>query len=124
MMDALLQFAAASLIFTGLIFLAVAAIGFIRLPDFFCRFHVNGIIDTLGAPLVLAGLALYIGISLVAAKLLMAVALVFVTSPLVGHLLSRAALEARDKPGFPRVEHMGNVKASSPEFMDRYGYFK
>jgi multicomponent Na+:H+ antiporter subunit G len=73
----------------------VAAVGFVRLPDIFCRLHVTGIIDTLGAPLLLLGAALALGPTLAAGKLLLGLVFLFVTSPLVGHLLSRAALESR-----------------------------
>ncbi|MFW6205654.1 MAG: monovalent cation/H(+) antiporter subunit G [Gemmatimonadota bacterium] len=83
----------------GLFFLLVAAIGFVRLPDVFCRLHVTGVIDTLGAPLVLLGTAVFIGAELVSLKLMLAILFLIVTSPLVGHLLARAALEAGHQPG-------------------------
>lgn len=80
----------------GVFFMVVAAMGFVRLPDVFCRLHVTGILDTLGAPLVLIGAAVLMGWSLTSLKLLLGIAFLFVTSPLVGHLLSRAALESRE----------------------------
>lgn len=83
----------------GAFFLAVAAIGFARLPDVFCRLHVTGVIDTLGAPLILFGTAVLIGPHLVSVKLLLAILFLIVSSPLVGHLLARAALEAGHQPG-------------------------
>lgn len=83
----------------GVFFLAVAAIGFTRLPDVFCRLHVMGVIDTLGAPLILLGAALYLGPQLAAGKLVLGLAFIAITSPLVGHLLARAALEAGHQPG-------------------------
>jgi multicomponent Na+:H+ antiporter subunit G len=87
------------LLATGVFFLGVAAIGFARLPDVFCRLHVTGVIDTLGAPLILLGAAVYVGPGLTAGKLMLAIAFISVTSPLVGHLLARAALEAGHRPG-------------------------
>ena len=86
---------AALLMAAGVLFMLVAAVGFVRLPDVFCRLHVTGIIDTLGAPLLLLGAAVALGPTLAAGKLLLGLAFLFVTSPLVGHLLSRAALESR-----------------------------
>jgi multicomponent Na+:H+ antiporter subunit G len=83
----------------GAFFLVVAAIGFARLPDVFCRLHINGVIDTLGAPLVLFGSAVFVGANLVSLKLLLAIGFLVVSSPLVGHLLARAALEAGHEPG-------------------------
>jgi multicomponent Na+:H+ antiporter subunit G len=84
---------------TGVFFIAVAAIGFRRLPDVFCRMHVMGVIDTLGAPLILLGGAIYLGPTLNAGKLVLALAFIAITSPVVGHLLARAALEAGHQPG-------------------------
>lgn len=90
----------------GLFFLVVAAIGFVRLPDVFCRLHVTGVIDTLGAPLVLLGAAIFVGVNLVAAKLIIGIVFLTVTSPLVGHLLARAAVQSdhdRDRAEQPRT---------------------
>lgn len=86
------------LVVSGIFFLVVAAIGFVRLPDVFSRLHVTGVIDTLGAPLVLLGTAVFLGFELVSLKLLLGIVFLAVTSPLVGHLLARAALEAGHTP--------------------------
>lgn len=81
----------------GLFFMAIAALGFIRFPDVFSRLHVTGILDTLGAPFILLAAAFHLGLTLDAAKLLLAVLFLYATSPLVGHLLSRAALASKEK---------------------------
>jgi multicomponent Na+:H+ antiporter subunit G len=98
---------AAFFVVTGSFFLIVATIGFARLPDVFCRLHVTGVIDTMGAPLVLFGTAVFLGAQLVSLKLLLAIAFLVASSPLVGHLLARAALEAGHQPGVieERSEH-------------------
>jgi multicomponent Na+:H+ antiporter subunit G len=87
------------LLATGLFFVLVGAIGFIRLPDVFCRLHVTGVLDTLGAPLIMLATAVYVGFELDALKLVLATIFLAVTSPLVGHLLARAALESGHRPG-------------------------
>lgn len=79
---------------TGLFFVAVAAVSFRRLPDVFCRLHVLGIIDTLGVPLILLAAAMHAGPTLAAVKLVLALAFIATTSPIIGHLIARAALEA------------------------------
>lgn len=89
------QVVASVFVAAGVFFLVVAAIGFVRLPDVFCRLHVTGVIDTLGAPLVLLGAAIFVGVDLVAAKLVLGILFLTVTSPLVGHLLSRAAVQSK-----------------------------
>jgi multicomponent Na+:H+ antiporter subunit G len=111
-----LDLVGAGFMLVGAFFLTVAAIGFARLPDVFCRLHVTGVIDTLGAPLVLVGAAVFLGASLVSLKLLMGIAFLAVSSPLVGHLLARAALEAGHQPGVieEKSEHRwGEVRANA-----------
>jgi multicomponent Na+:H+ antiporter subunit G len=87
------------LLAAGVFFLVVGAIGFARLPDVFCRMHVTGVLDTLGAPLIMFATAVHLGFSLLSLKLILATVFLIVTSPLVGHLLARAALEAGHEPG-------------------------
>lgn len=82
----------------GAFFLVVAVIGFVRLPDVFSRLHVTGVIDTLGAPLILLGSAIHLGPELVSGKLVLGIVFLSLTSPLVGHLLARAAVEAGHLP--------------------------
>lgn len=86
------------LMFTGLFFVLTAAVGFVRLPDVYCRLHITAVIDTLGVPLLLIGAAAHIGPGLVAGKLLLCIVFLYGTSPLVGHLLARAALDSGQVP--------------------------
>ncbi len=87
-----------ALIAGGVFFMLVAAIGFVRLPDLFSRLHVTGVLDTLGAPLVMLGVALGLGLTLTSFKLMLGIVFLYLTSPLVGHLLSRSAIEAGHRP--------------------------
>lgn len=90
----LAQIVCVALLAAGLFFQLVAAVGLIRFPDVYCRLHVVGINDTLGAPLILIGAAVWLGATLPALKILLAVAFLYLTSPLVSHLLSWAAVES------------------------------
>jgi len=83
-----------ALLAVGIFFLLVAAIGLIRFPDVYSRLHVTGVMDTLGAPLILLAAAVHLGPSLDAAKLLLAIVFLYVTSPLVAHLLAKATYES------------------------------
>lgn len=76
----------------------VGGIGILRFPDVFTRFHAAGITDTLGAGLILLGLMLQAGWSLVTVKLLLILAFGLVTSPTATHALAKAALHGRVKP--------------------------
>lgn len=79
-------------------FCMVGALGLLRMPDFYTRMHAASVIDTLGAGLVLLGLLLQSGLTLVAVKLLMVGLLIFFASPTASHALARAALARGLKP--------------------------
>lgn len=98
------EWLAGLLVVTGVFFLGIGALGFVRLPDVFCRMHVTGVIDTLGAPLVMLGAAVHLGPQLASAKLLLAMLFLIATSPLIGHLLSRAAIEGGYSPRLVKDE--------------------
>lgn len=87
-----------ALMILGVFFLFVATIGFVRFPDIYCRLHVTCVIDTLGVPLTLLGAAVYLGPEWTSGKLLLALVFLYMTSPLVAHLLARSALQAGRKP--------------------------
>ena len=82
----------------GALVLLIGAIGLIRLPDFFTRMHAAGLIDTLGAGFVLAGLMIEAGWSLNLPKLLMILVFLLFTSPTSSHALVHAALARGLKP--------------------------
>ena len=79
------------LLLAGSFFCIVGGIGLVRLPDFFARIHGAGITDTLGAGLVLAGLMVQAGLTLVTVKLVMVVAILLITGPTATHAVARAA---------------------------------
>lgn len=88
----------ASLLLTGLVFVFAGALGVLRLPDFYTRLHAAGLTDTLGAEMVLAGLIVQSGFTLLSAKLALVGVLLFLTSPTATHGISNAAHRAGLKP--------------------------
>lgn len=93
------QFAvSAALIVAGLVFVFAGALGVLRLPDFYTRLHAAGVTDTLGAELILIGLAVQAGFSLLAAKILLVGLFLFLTSPAATHAIAHAAHQAGLKP--------------------------
>jgi multicomponent Na+:H+ antiporter subunit G len=76
----------------GLFFLAVSSIGLFRLPGFFARVHAVSKSETLGIALVLLGLMMHEGVSLVSLKLGLIVVFVAMANPVAAHLLTRAAV--------------------------------
>ena len=75
----------------GGFFCVVGGVGLLRMPDFYTRTHAASVAETLGAGLLLAGLVLQAGLTLVTAKLLVIGLLIFFTSPTATHALARAA---------------------------------
>lgn len=91
-MTTLLGASSWALLVGGGFFCVVGAIGMLRMPDFYTRMHAASLIDTLGAGLMLAGLVLQAGLTLVAAKLAMVGLLILFASPTATHALARAAM--------------------------------
>jgi multicomponent Na+:H+ antiporter subunit G len=87
-----------ALIIAGSAFVLIGAIGLIRLPDFYSRTHASGMIDTLGAGLILVGLMLQTGFSLITLKLFLIGLFIFFTSPTATHAVAHAAYVAGHRP--------------------------
>ena len=92
------------LLASGAVFLFIAGIGLLRLPDVFARMHAAGIGDTLGASLIASGLMVQSGFTLVTVKLMFVLLFLFFTSPTATHALAKAALAGRVKPLLAREE--------------------
>ena len=88
----------------GGFFCVVGGIGILRMPDFYTRMHATSVTETLGAALILLGLMLQAGFTLVAAKLAMIGLLIFFTSPTATHALARAAMIRGVEPVLARTE--------------------
>jgi len=75
----------------GALLLIVGGIGINRFPHFYSRLHAAGVIDTLAAGLVLAGLAPAFGVTLGMLKLALIFVFLLFTSPTACHALARSA---------------------------------
>ena len=82
----------------GLAFLLIGALGMIRLPDVWARVHAAGIIDTIGAELIVFGMILQAGLTQASLKLLLIGLFLFVTSPTATHAVANAAFTAGLRP--------------------------
>ncbi len=82
----------------GSAFLLISAVGMLRFPDFFTRMHAAGIADTMGIGMLILGMALQAGFSLITVKLFMILAFVMFASPTATHALAQAALGGRRQP--------------------------
>lgn len=105
-MSLLLEWASWGCLLAGGFFCVVGALGLVRMPDFYTRMHAASVTDTLGAGLILFGLILQAGLTLVMAKLLIIVLLIAFTSPTATHALAKAAMARR-------VPHRANERGAS-----------
>ena len=103
----------------GSLFLLIGTIGLIRLPDFFTRMHAAGLIDTLGAGFILAGLMVEAGWSLNLPKLLMILVFLLFTNPTSSHALVHAALAHGLKPWQRKDDDGQSEKAGGNEPSNR-----
>jgi multicomponent Na+:H+ antiporter subunit G len=90
--SAALDIASWALLVAGGAFCVIGALGLVRLRGFFPRTHASSVIDSGGAGLILAGLLLQAGWTLVAVKLVAIGVLIFFASPTATHALANAAL--------------------------------
>jgi multicomponent Na+:H+ antiporter subunit G len=82
----------------GIASMAIGSYGLLKLPDVFARMHAAGMIDTLGLGLIVVGLIIQAGFSLVSFKLFLIIVFVLYTGPAVTHALAQAALSAGLRP--------------------------
>lgn len=94
---------AAALVGLGVLLFLTSAVGLLRFPDFYTRMHAAGKCDTLGALLVLIGLAALQGFGLASVKILLIAVFMFATSPTATHAIARSALR-NDLPAWTPEE--------------------
>jgi multicomponent Na+:H+ antiporter subunit G len=97
-MSLAVEIASWALILLGSFFTVAGSFGLVRMPDVYTRIHAASVTDTLGVGLLLLGMCLQSGFSLVTMKLLFLLALFFFTGPVVAHALSQACLHENIKP--------------------------
>jgi multicomponent Na+:H+ antiporter subunit G len=83
----------ASFLAIGAFLSLVTAFGLIRLPDVYTRNHAASKSATLGVMFILLGTFLYFYLEEghFNSRLILGIAFIFMTSPVAGHLISRAA---------------------------------
>ncbi|WP_377279637.1 monovalent cation/H(+) antiporter subunit G [Planococcus dechangensis] len=81
------------LISIGVLFSAVTALGLIRLPDVYTRTHAASKSSTLGVLSVLLGTFIHFWFNegIFNTQMVIAIAFLFITQPVAGHLIGRAS---------------------------------
>lgn len=76
----------------GCFFLIIGAVGSLRFPDFWTRIHAISVSDSAGMLLLVFGMCLQAGLSLVTVKLVIIGAFLFITGPTSSHAVANAAM--------------------------------
>lgn len=82
----------------GALFMLTAGVGLLRMPDFYSRLHPAGVADSLGAPLMIIGIACLGAETLSPFKLGMLVIFLLITGPTACHALAKAAFSTQLVP--------------------------
>ncbi|MDO7269750.1 Na+/H+ antiporter subunit G [Shouchella clausii] len=88
---------ASILIIVGAIMSVISAIGIIRLPDVYTRSHAGTKSATLAVLLTLTGCFIYFWLAdaYISIRLILGIVFVFLTAPVAGHLITRAAYRSK-----------------------------
>ena len=97
-MDQIVTVASWALLLGGSFFLLTGALGMVRLPDVFTRMHAAGMTDTMGAGMIVVGLAVSNGADLITVRLLLILGFLWFTSPIATHAVAKAALSGGLSP--------------------------
>lgn len=100
------------LLVAGSFFCFSGAVGLFRFPDFFTRMHAASVTDTLGAGMVLMGLMLQAGLTLITVKLLFIFVFLLLTGPAASHAMAKSAIHSGH---LPKGKH---YTVDMPEYVD------
>lgn len=91
------EFTGALLILTGAVASMLSVFGLIRLPDVYTRSHAATKSSTLAVLLTLSGAFVYFLSSenFISVRLLLGIGFVFLTAPVAGHVIIRAAYRSK-----------------------------
>jgi multicomponent Na+:H+ antiporter subunit G len=74
----------------GSLFILLAAIGLLRMPDLFTRMHPSSKAATLGTVLILIGVAVHFGNGAIVVRAVLICLFLFLTAPVAAHIIARA----------------------------------
>ncbi|GAK08757.1 Na(+) H(+) antiporter subunit G [Geomicrobium sp. JCM 19038] len=93
MNESMIEIIVAILVLIGVALALISAFGLIRLPDVYTRSHAATKSATLGVLVTIIGAFLFFGLSegVYSVRLILGIIFVFLTAPVAGHLICRAA---------------------------------
>jgi multicomponent Na+:H+ antiporter subunit G len=86
------------MILAGSFFVIIGAVGILRFPDFWSRLHAASVTESAGMILLLIGMALQTGWTLIAFKLGVIGIFMLITGPTSTHAVANAALVSGLRP--------------------------
>lgn len=98
MIDTVIHILSWAALVGGGFFYVVGAVGLNRMPDIFTRMHAVSVSETLGVGLLIIGMMLQAGLTLITVKLLIILLVMWTTGAVATHALARAALHDGEKP--------------------------
>lgn len=99
------------LILSGSAFTVIGAVGTVRFPNFWSRLHAASVSESAGMILLIAGMCLQSGMTLVTVKLVVIGIFILITGPTSTHAVANAALMSGERP----VEDVDSEKSSGGE---------
>ena len=100
-----------AMIVAGSFFVIIGAVGILRFPDFWSRLHAASVTESAGMILLLIGMALQTGWTLIAFKLGVIGIFMLITGPTSTHAVANAALVSRLRP--PKLPQTSPQKAAA-----------
>ncbi len=97
-LEAARVFVGSAIVLIGAVASVAGSVGVVRFPDFYTRMHAASVTDTLGAMLVLGGMMLVAGWSLVTFKLFAILIFLLFTGPTSSNAAANGALRAGLEP--------------------------
>ncbi|MGM0616480.1 MAG: monovalent cation/H(+) antiporter subunit G, partial [Pseudomonadota bacterium] len=86
----MIDFIKGTLIIAGSLFMLLAAIGILRLPDLLTRMHATTKAAALGVMLIMVAAAMHFAETSIVARALAIVVFILMTAPVAAHVIGRA----------------------------------
>jgi multicomponent Na+:H+ antiporter subunit G len=89
--------------FLGAAFIAIAAVGVVRMPDLFTRMQAASKAATIGTALLVTGVAVYLGGTGAAVRAAVIALFLLITAPVAAHVIARAGYRVGHRMADPRA---------------------
>ncbi len=99
-----MEVAVSFLLLAGSLWVLIAALGIVRMPDVFTRMQVVTKATTFGLGMIMLATALFFGWSGESSRAILAVIFIFITSPVAAHMLSRTAYRRKEVALWEKTE--------------------